>query len=58
MLSLGQYTTVVLMLNELKQFDRAALFLQTCLKNKLLEKNSETGTHKHMLFVHCFLGSD
>ena len=43
MLSLGQYTTVLLMLRELKQYDKAALFLQTCLKNKLLEKTKETG---------------
>ena len=42
-LSLGQYTTVLLMLQELKQYDKAALFLQTCLKNKLLEKNVQTG---------------
>ena len=46
MLSLGQYTTVVLMLRELKQYDKAALFLQTCLKNKLMEKTKETGNNQ------------
>ena len=43
MMSLGQYTTVLLMLTELKQYDKAVLFLQTCLKNNLLEKNAKTG---------------
>lgn len=51
MLSLGQYTTVLLMLRELKQYDKAALFLQTCLKNKLLEKTQETGP----FIEQCFL---
>ena len=48
MLSLGQYTTVLLMLIELKQFDKAGLFLQACLKHKLLEKNSQTGKLLHL----------
>ena len=51
MMSLGQYTTVLLMLTELKQYDKAALFLQTCLKHNLLEKNSKTGKLSVLKFI-------
>ena len=42
MLSLGQFVKVIEMLNGMRHFDRAALFIEACMEFELLDSSEET----------------
>jgi hypothetical protein len=49
MLSLGQYVRVVEMLYEMRQFSKAACFVQACMEFGLMEKSVDTGKYRRVV---------